>query len=83
MFSVCPVTFALLDLLLGWAAENEHEAVVKLLFKKVGELEPEDTYDQTWPWWAAEDGHEAVVKLLLEKGAELESKDNDGQIISC
>jgi hypothetical protein len=61
---------------LSWAAENGHEAAVKLLLDKGAELETKDTkYGQTPLSWAAENGHEAVVKLLLDKGAELETKD--------
>jgi hypothetical protein len=53
---------------LWWAAENEHEAVVKLLLKKGAELESKDKhYSRTPPWWAAGNGHEAVVlpRLLV------------------
>ncbi|CZR65340.1 related to nucleoside phosphorylase [Phialocephala subalpina] len=61
---------------LSWAAENGHEAVVKLLLDKGAEPETKDTeYGQTPLSWAAENGHEAVVKLLLDKGAEPETKD--------
>jgi ankyrin repeat protein len=60
---------------LSWAAENGHEAVVKLLVEKGAELESKDYFGRTPLLWAAENGHEAVVKLLVEKGAELESKD--------
>ncbi|KAH0533932.1 hypothetical protein FGG08_007454 [Glutinoglossum americanum] len=62
---------------LSWAAENGHEAMVKLLLEKRAELEPSDSkYGQTPLLFAAENGHEAVVKLLLEKGAKMESTDN-------
>jgi hypothetical protein len=65
---------------LSYAAENGHEAVVKLLLEKGAELETKDKdYGQTPLSWAAENGHEAVVKLLLEKGAELETKSNNGR----
>src|SRR5207302_1796321 len=65
---------------LSWAAENGHEAVVKLLIEKGAELESKYNYGQTPLLWAAENGHKAVVKLLLEKGAELEPRDkNYGQ----
>ena len=64
---------------LSWAAENGHEAVVKLLLEKGAELESKDSKDASNGWtplsWAAYNGHEAVAKLLLKKGAELESKD--------
>ena len=61
------------------AAEQGHEAVVKLLLEKGAELEAKDEGGGGTPLGrAAEQGHEAVVKLLLEKGAELEAKDEDG-----
>ena len=63
---------------LSWAAENGHEAVVRLLLEKGAELESKDNNNQTPLLWAIRNGHEEVVKLLLEKGAKLESKDNNG-----
>ena len=60
---------------LSWAAENGHEAVVKLLLEKGADVECKSNDGRTPLWWAAEKGHEAVVKLLLEKGADVESKD--------
>ena len=51
---------------LSWAAENGHEAVVKLLLGRDDvAADSQDTYGQTPLSWAAEKGHEAVVKLLL------------------
>ena len=64
---------------LSWAAENGHEAVVKLLLEKGADLESRDSTGRTPLSRAAENGHEAVVKLLLEKGADLESKDSTGR----
>ena len=65
---------------LSWAADKEHEVVVKLLLEKGAELETKDNdYGQTPLSWATEEGHEAVVKLLLEKGAELETKDSNSR----
>ena len=62
---------------LSYAAENGHEAVVKLLLEKGAELETKDLhYGRTPLLYAARNGHEAVVKLLLEKGAELETKND-------
>jgi ankyrin repeat protein len=68
---------------LSWAAENGHEAVVKLLLEKGAELDSKDNiYGRTPLSWAAKTGREAVVKLLLEKGAELDSKDIRGRTLS-
>ena len=57
------------------AAENGHEAVLKLLLEKDSvDLDSKDTfYGRTPLWWAATNGHEAVVKPLLEKGTDLKS----------
>ncbi|KAH8598548.1 ankyrin repeat-containing domain protein, partial [Bisporella sp. PMI_857] len=55
---------------LSWAAENGHEAVVKLLLdtSKV-DIDSQDYKNSQTPLsWAAENGHEAVVKLLLDTG---------------
>jgi ankyrin repeat protein len=50
--------------LLWRAAENGHEAVVKLLLE-TGKVDVDSKKDgQTLLSWAAENGHEAVVKLL-------------------
>jgi ankyrin repeat protein len=65
---------------LSWAAENGHEAVVKLLLEKGAELDSKDNiYGRTPLSWAAKTGREAMVKLLLEKGAELDSGDIGGR----
>jgi ankyrin repeat protein len=52
------------------AAENGHEAVVRLLLQKGADVNAKNGYDG----WralcrAAEKGHEVVVRLLLEKGS--------------
>ena len=54
---------------LSWAAENGHEAVVKLLLAtgKV-DADSKDKDGRTPLSWAAGEGHEAVVKLLLATG---------------
>jgi ankyrin repeat protein len=52
-----------------YAAENGHEAVVKLLLEQGAELETKDLDGRTPLSRAVENGHEAVVKLLVEKGA--------------
>jgi len=64
---------------LSWAAENGHEAVVKLLLEKDANTEAKDTYGRTPLSWIAGNGHEAVVKLLLEKDANTEAKDTHGR----
>ena len=62
---------------LSYAAENGHEAVVKLLLDTgKADIDSEDNYGQTPLSLAAEGGHEAVVKLLLEAKADVNSKDN-------
>jgi Ankyrin repeats (3 copies) len=54
---------------LSWAAENGHEATVKLLLEAKADIESKDSYYGRTPLsWAAENGHEAIVKLLLEIG---------------
>ncbi|MBE3041637.1 ankyrin repeat domain-containing protein, partial [Candidatus Bathyarchaeota archaeon] len=62
-----------------WAAENGHEAIVKLLLEKSADVELKDYYGQTPLLGAAGNGHEAIVKLLLQKGADIEGKDNNGR----
>ena len=62
---------------LSWAAEQGHEAVVKLLLEtdKV-KVDSKDKNGQTPLLRAARRGHEAVVKLLLKTGkVEVDSKD--------
>jgi ankyrin repeat protein len=66
---------------LSWAAENGHEAVVKLLIgcDKV-DVDSKDKSGRTPLSWAAENGEEVVVKLLVETGkVDVDSKDNFGQ----
>jgi ankyrin repeat protein len=53
---------------LWWAAENGHDAVVKLLLDKDGVGPDSKDRNGGMPLWrAAENGHEAVVKLLLDR----------------
>ncbi|GKU07361.1 unnamed protein product, partial [Fusarium langsethiae] len=55
---------------LSWAAENGHEAVVKMLLDtdKVNVDATDTKYGRTPLSWAAQNGHEAVVKMLLDTG---------------
>ena len=61
------------------AAENGHEAVVRLLLENEADVNMKD-------WWngrtalhsAAENGHEAVVRLLLEHKADVDAITQDG-----
>ncbi|KAH8767818.1 hypothetical protein BGZ57DRAFT_797785, partial [Hyaloscypha finlandica] len=67
---------------LSWAAQNGHEAVVKLLLE-TGKVDV-DSKDSVHSWtplsWAARNGHEAVVKLLLETGkVDVNSKGSNGR----
>ena len=64
---------------LSWAAENGHEAVVKLLLTRDAEADSKDENGRTPLSWAAENGHEAVVKLLITRDAKANSKDNYGR----
>jgi ankyrin repeat protein len=52
------------------AAQNEHNAVVKMLlnFEKVDIDSKDSTYSRTPLSWAAQNGHDAAVKLLLDSG---------------
>ena len=66
---------------LSWAAENGHEAVVKLLVERDDvKADSKDNCGQTPLSWAARNGHEAVVKLLVERDdVKADLKNNDGQ----
>ena len=54
---------------LSWAAENGHEAVVKLLLNSRADIDAEDNYGWTALQLAAFNLHEEVERLLMEKGA--------------
>ncbi|KAH7111407.1 ankyrin repeat-containing domain protein, partial [Dactylonectria macrodidyma] len=54
---------------LSQAAENGHEAVVKLLLDTgKADVDTKDNDGRTPLLWAAETRHEAMVKLLLDTG---------------
>jgi ankyrin repeat protein len=55
---------------LSRAAQNGHEAVVRLLVEKGAGLESKDVFGRRTPLsWAAENGHEAMAKLLRDASA--------------
>ncbi|KAK2684952.1 hypothetical protein QWA68_016533 [Fusarium oxysporum] len=61
---------------LSYAAEQGHEAMVKLLLDTT-EVDIDAPDDDGWAplLWAAKKGNKAIVQLLLEKGAYIEAKD--------
>ncbi|PHH75608.1 hypothetical protein CDD82_4380 [Ophiocordyceps australis] len=60
---------------LSYAAENRHEAILKLLLERGADTEVKSSYPHRTPLsYAAENGHEAILKLLLERGADTEAK---------
>jgi hypothetical protein len=66
---------------LSWAAENGHEAVIRLLLEsgKV-DVNMKDDYSRTPLWWAAKNGHEAIVGLLLRsENVDVDIKDSDSR----
>ncbi|KAK0510326.1 hypothetical protein JMJ35_007720 [Cladonia borealis] len=65
---------------LSYAAENGHEAVVKLLLSYDVAADSQDTrYGQTPLSWAAENGREVVVKLLLSYDVAADSQSKYGR----
>jgi hypothetical protein len=71
---------------LSYAAENGHEAVVRLLVEREDvEADSEDRLGRTPLSSAARNGHEAVVRLLVEReDVEADSKDRfNGTPLSC
>ncbi|KAI0121771.1 hypothetical protein BJ170DRAFT_737129 [Xylariales sp. AK1849] len=61
------------------AAENGHEAAVRLLLDRGATIDAKDLNGQTPLFGAAEDGYEAVVRLLLDRGAVINGKDFEGR----
>jgi ankyrin repeat protein len=55
---------------LSYAAENGHEAVVKLLFSQGADVAAKDNSGGTALRLAAENGHKGIMKLLVEQGAD-------------
>ncbi|KAH7008750.1 ankyrin repeat-containing domain protein [Ilyonectria destructans] len=64
---------------LSWAAENGHEAVVRLLVDRGAHTEAADKKGRTPLLRAAKNGHEAVVRLLVDRGAHTEAADRKGR----
>ena len=57
------------------AAENGHEAVVRLLLEKGADVKAKNKDGRTTLHETVIRGHDKVVRLLLEKGADIEAKD--------
>ena len=60
------------------AAQNGHEAVVKLLLANAAEIDLADKNGATPIFHAAMQGHGSVVAALLAKGAKVGLATNDG-----
>ena len=63
---------------LKWAAENGHEAIVRLLLMKGADVNIKAKYGSSALFQAAQNGHEAIVQLLLIKGKDVNIKDKNG-----
>ena len=61
------------------AAEDGHEAVVRLLLEHKADADVKDDDGRTALHRAAENGHETVVQLQLEHKADVDAKDNIGK----
>ncbi|EEP79769.1 conserved hypothetical protein [Uncinocarpus reesii 1704] len=70
--------FGWTPLICACAAEDESEAVVKLLLEANAKTDARDTDDRTPLIYAAVNGYEAVARQLLEAGANIEAKDKNG-----
>ncbi|WAO96056.1 NACHT domain-containing protein [Fusarium falciforme] len=64
---------------LWWAAENGHEAVVRLLLKRCAYTDAADKWGRTPLLLAAANGHEAIVRLLVDRGAHTDAADKWGR----
>jgi len=64
---------------LHFAAENGHEATVRLLLDHGANTEAQTSrFGSTALHLASDNGHEAIVQLLLEHNGDKEAKDNSG-----
>jgi hypothetical protein len=61
-----------------WAAENGHEAEVKVLIAAGADVNTATSDGKTPLWWAALHGHETVVKVLIAAGADVNKATSDG-----
>jgi ankyrin repeat protein len=68
---------------LWWAAENGHEAVVKVLIAAGADVNKSDNYGRTLLYWAVRYGHEAVVKMLIAAGADVNKADIYDTRVGC
>lgn len=57
---------------LHYAAQNGHDAIVKLLLRRGAQIDAPSSYQQTALMLAAASGHALVVQVLLENGAAIE-----------
>ena len=65
--------------LLSWAAENDHQALVRMLIDKGTNIDAKDYYGRTPLSCAAKSGYEETVRLLIDNGANIEAKDFYGR----
>ncbi|RYP73107.1 hypothetical protein DL771_003858 [Monosporascus sp. 5C6A] len=64
---------------LSWAAENGHEAVVKLLIaEKAVDPNPKDINGWTPLLWASQYGQETILQLLLNQEVNVDTEDKYG-----
>jgi ankyrin repeat protein len=64
--------------LLHWAADNGHDAVVRLLLVNGADANSEDVNGETLLRKAAKNGHEVIVQNLLRNGASIGLEDGNG-----